>query len=67
MEFDLSSRPKAMPYGMCDCSLELLSELSVSWLKYPIENSLNHVLELVLELCTIPNGVVSLRPSRPST
>ena len=64
MELDLSSRPAAMPYSVCACSLERLSALSVSWLKYPIENSSNHVLDSGLELCTRSNGVVSLRPSQ---
>ena len=67
MEFDLSSQPTAMPYSVCACSLEQLSELSVSWLKYPMANISNHVLESSLELCTSSNGVVSLSPSRPGT
>ena len=67
MEFDLSSRPKAMPSSVCACSVERLLALSVSWLKYPIENSSNHVLDLGLELCTSSNGFVSLRPSWPGT
>ena len=56
-----------MPSGVCDCSLERLSALSMSWLKYPIENSSNHVLDSGLELWTSSNGVVSLRPSQPWT
>ena len=67
MELDLSSRPTAMPSRVCACSLERLLALYVSWLKYPIENSSNHVFESVLELCTSSNGVVSLRPIRPGT
>ena len=56
-----------MPYKVCACSLEKLSALSVSWLKYPMENNSNHVLESGFELCTSSNGVVSLMPSRPGT
>ena len=67
MELDLSSRPTAMPSNVCACSLERLSALSVSWLKYHMDNSSNHVLESVFELCTSSNGVVSLRPIRPGT
>ena len=67
LEFDLSSRPTAMSYSVCACSLERLSALSVSWLKYTIENSSNHVLESGLELYVSSNGVVTLRPSQPVT
>ena len=67
IEFDISYRPTAMPSSVCACSLEQLSALSVSCLKYPIEISSNHVLESGLELCTSSNGVVSLRPNRPGT
>ena len=56
-----------MPYSVCACSLEKLSALSVSWLKYTIENSSNHVFKSGLDLWTSSNGVVSLRPSRPGT
>ena len=65
MELDLSSWPTAISSSVCDCSLEWLSALSVSWFKYPIENSSNHVFESGLGLCTSSNGVVSLRPSWP--
>ena len=67
MELYLSSRPTVMPSNECACSLERLSALSVLWLKYPMENNSNHVLESVFDLCTSSNGVVSLRPSRPGT
>ena len=67
MELELSSLPNAMTSSVCDCSLELLSVLSVSWLKYPIENSSNHVFESGLELLTSSNGVVSVKPSRTRT
>ena len=66
-ELDLSSLPTAMPSNVCACILEQLSELYVSWLKYPMENNSNHVLESGFELCTSSNGVVSLRPSWPGT
>ena len=61
MQLDLSSLRTAMTSSVCACNLERLSALSVSWLKYPIENNLNHVLDSGLELCTSSNGVVSLR------
>ena len=67
MELDLSSLPTTMPSIVCACNLEQLSALYVSWLKYPIENNPNHVLELGLELCTSSNGVVSFGPNRPGT
>ena len=44
-----------------------MAGISVSWLKYPIENSSNHFLESGLELWTSSNGVVILRPSWPGT
>ena len=50
MDLELSSLPTAMPYSVCACNLEKLSLLSVSWLKYPIENHSNHVLVSGLEL-----------------
>ena len=65
MELDLSSLPTTMPSIVCACNLEQLSALYVSWLKYPIENNPNHVLELGLELWTSSNCVVGLRSSRP--
>ena len=65
MELDLSYLPTEIPSSVCVCSLEQLLALSVSWLKYPIKNSSNHVLELGLELWNSSNGVVSFRPSRP--
>ena len=67
MELDLSSLPTVMLYSVCACNLERLLALSVSWLKYPIENSSNHVLELGLELWTSSNGVASLSLNRPRT
>ena len=67
MELELSSLTTAMPYSVCDCNLEQLSALSVSWLKYPMENISNHDLESGLDLWTSLNGVVSLRPRRPGT
>ena len=67
MELDLSSRLTAIPSSVCACSLERFSALSVSWLKYPIDNSSNHVLEWGLELCTISNDVLSLMHSHPGT
>ena len=67
MELDLSSLPTAIPSSVCYCNLERLSELSVSWLKYPIENNSNHVLESGLELWKISNGVVSFSPNCPGT
>ena len=65
MELNLSSLPTAMPSSVCACNRERLSELSVSRLKYPIENNSDHVLESGLELWTSSNGVVSFRPNRP--
>ena len=67
MELDLSYLPTAIPSSVCTCNLEKLSALSVSWLKYSIENNSNHVLELGLELWTSSNEVVSLSPNRPGT
>ena len=60
MELELSSLPTVMPSSVCACNLERLSALSVSWLKYPIENNPNHDLGSGLELWTILNGVVIL-------
>ena len=67
MGLGLSSLYTVMPYSVCACNVERLSALSVSWLKYTIENSSNHVLESGLELWASSNGVVRLRPSRPGT
>ena len=67
MDLVLSSPPTVIPSSVYACNLEQLLALSVSWLKYPIENSSNHVLESGLELWTIPNGVMSLRTSWPGT
>ena len=67
MDLKLSSLPTAMPSSVCACNLEQILPLSVSWLKYPIENNSNHVLESGLELWTISDGVVSLRPNRSGT
>ena len=64
---DLSFLPTVMTYSVCACNLEQLSAVSVSWLKYPTENSSNHVLKSGLELCTSSNGVVGLRPIWPGT
>ena len=52
-----------MPSNVYACDLEQISALSVSWLKYLIENSSNHVLESGLELQTSSNDVMGLRPS----
>ena len=67
MELEISYLPTVMPSSVCACNLEQLSPLSVSWLKYPIENISNRVLKLSLELWTISNSVVSLRHNRPGT
>ena len=67
MGLDLSSLPTVMPSSICACNLERLSALSVSWLKYPIEDNSNHVLESGLGLWTSSNGVVSFRPNQPGT
>ena len=56
-----------MSYSLCACSLEQLLALSVSWLKYPIDNISNHVFESGLKLLTSSNSVVSVRPSHPGT
>ena len=56
-----------MSSSVSACSLEWFLALSVSWLKYPIENSLNHVFESGLELWTSSHGVISVRPIRPGT
>ena len=39
----------------------------MSWLRYPIEDNSNHVLESGLEFWTSSNGVVSFRPNCPGT
>ena len=65
MELDLSYLPTVMPSRMWDFNLDQLSALYVSWLKYPIENNSNHVLESGLALWTSSNCVVSFRPNRP--
>ena len=67
MELDLSSLPTTMTSSVCACNLGQLLEFSVSWLKYPIENNSNHVLESGLELWTSSNDVVSLRPNWTGT
>ena len=67
IELDLSSLPTAIPSSVCAYNLEQLSALFLSWLKYPIENSSNHVLESGLELWTSSNAMVIFRPSRPGT
>ena len=64
MELDLSSLPTAMPSRVWACNLDQLSDFSVSWLKYPIENNSNHVLESGLDSWTSSNGVISLRPPK---
>ena len=53
-----------MPSSVFACNLERLLALSVSWLKYPIENSSNHILDSGLELWTSSNGVIGLRPPK---
>ena len=67
IELDQSYQLTAMPCKVCACSFERLSALSVSWLKYPMENNSNYVLESGFELCTSSNGVVSLMHSQPGT
>ena len=67
MELDLSSLPTSMSSSVCACNFEWILALSESWLKYPIDKIPNHVLEFVLDLRMISNGVVSLRPSWPGT
>ena len=67
MELDLSSLPTEMTSRVWACNLDRLSALSVSWLKYPIENNANHVLGSVLALWTSSNFVVSFRPNQPGT
>ena len=56
-----------MPSRVWAFNLDRLSALSVSWLKYLIENNSNYVLESVLSLWTSSNGVVSFRPNRSGT
>ena len=67
MELGLSSILTEIPSIVCACNLQQLSSLSVSWLKYPIENNPNHVLESGLELWKSSNGVRSFRPNLPGT
>ena len=67
MELDLSFLPNAIPYRVWACNLDRLSVLSVLWLKYPIENNSNHVLEPGLELWMSSNSVTSFRPKKPGT
>ena len=67
MGMDLSSLPTAIPSRVWACNFDGLSALSVSWLKYPIDNNSNHVLELGLALWKISNDVVSFRPNWPGT
>ena len=67
IELDLSYLPTAIPSSGCACSLERLSALSVSWLKYPKDNSSNHVFDSVLELWTRSNSINSVRPNLPGT
>ena len=59
IELVLSSLPTAIPSRVYAYNLEQLSALSVSWLKYPIENNSHHVLKSGLDLWTSSNGVVS--------
>ena len=56
-----------MPSRVWACNLDQLSALSVSWVKYPIENNSNHVLESGLTLWMSSNGVVSFRPNWSGT
>ena len=67
MELDLSYLPTAMPSRVWACKLDLLSALYMSWLKYPIDNNSNHVLESGLALWTSSNDVVRLRTNQPRT
>ena len=67
MELELSSLPTAMPSMVWACNFDQISELSVSWLKYPIDNSSNHVLDSGLTLWMSSNGGVSFRPNHPGT
>ena len=67
MEFDLSSLPTSIPFRVYAWSLDRFSVLSVSWLKYRMENSSNHILEFDLDLWTTSKGVVSFRPKRQGT
>ena len=67
MELYLSFLPTEITSRVWACNLDRLSALSVSWLKYPIENNSNHVLELGLVLWTSSNGVVSFSPNQPGT
>ena len=67
IKLDLSSLPTEMPSSVCACNLEQILALSVSWLKYLIENNSNHVMESGLELWYISKVVVSSRPNWPGT
>ena len=67
MELNLSYLPTTMPSRAWACNLERLSALYVSWLKYPIENNSNHVLDLGLALWTSSNGVDIFRTNQPGT
>ena len=67
MELYLSSLPTVIPSRVWACNLDRLSLLSVSWLKYPIENNSNHILESGLALWKSSNSVLSFRPKRPGT
>ena len=67
MELNLSSLPTAIPSSIYACNWERLSDFLVSWLKYPIENNSNHVLESGLDLWMSSNGVVRFRHNRPGT
>ena len=67
IELVLSSLPTAITSRVYTYNLEQLSALSVSWLKYPIENNSNHILESGLSLWTSSNSVASFRPNRPGT
>ena len=66
-ELGLSQLPTVIPSSVCACNLERLLALSVSLLKYPIENNSNHVLESGLQLWMSSNCVASLRPNFPGT
>ena len=67
MGLDLSYLPTVITSRVWDCNVDLILALYVSWLKHPIENNSNHVLDSGLELWTSSNGVVIFRPNRPGT
>ena len=67
MELGLLSLTTAMPSRLWAYNLDRLSTLYLSWLKYPIENYSNHVLESGLALWKISNGVVSFSHNCPGT